>query len=579
MISAWLTRGKRLVSQASETFSRKELTQHRVRVESKLSRTAVPKSPGNAITHKRSAMYSLFYVATDQHGEEFVPVRCNKETISRLIRYFEDVVIEHKLSALVVEGRCLDGEGPRESERLGRLLSVSRHVYLFSCDRDCPSRSWRVGKARNVTAIEEKDFHGIETGPFILVMDQRFCGMLASYALGEGDTQSKDSYEMIWTFDPNVVFTAAEYLMARIAAQRKDERQRFEALLKVSTPRTSSLRIALSLSTKLATLMQRQNERATAINTISAAISRTLDTDELAQAAVGEVGRALKARRAALVLWAEGSNLPEGMNVYEREDPQTDNRLDGSRDALDEGSVIPGPLEFPVTYTGSRIGVLSVEDDTPGRTWEDEEILMVRTVSDQLAVAISHARLFDKVKTQAITDPLTGLFNHRYFQERLDREIKLADRNSDKVALILLDLDRLKQVNDTHGHRAGDACLVHVAKSMREAVREMDICVRYGGEEFVIILPQCDCEGAMKVAERVREGIARTPVEQVGIVTASIGVASYPDMAKSREELIEMADRAMYLAKAQGRNRVLALPWPTPVGTPLDPTVRSIRVD
>ncbi|HEU4387206.1 MAG TPA: sensor domain-containing diguanylate cyclase [Blastocatellia bacterium] len=523
-------------------------------------------------------MYSLFYVATDQHGDEFVPVRCNKETISRLIRYFEDVVIENKLSALVVEGRCLDGEGPKESERLGRLLSVSRHAYLFSCGRECESRTWRVGKARNVTAIEERDFHSIETGPFILVMDQRFCGMLASYSRGDGDAQSKDSFEMIWTFDPNVVFTAAEYLMARISAQRKEERQRFEALLKVSTPRTSSLRIALSLTTKLATLMQRQNERAAAINTISAAISSTLDTDELAQAAVGEVGRALKARRAALVLWAEGSNLPEGMNVYEREDPHSDNRVNPTRDLQDEHSVIPGPLEFPVTYTGSRIGVLSVEDDTPGRTWEDEEILMVRTVSDQLAVAISHARLFEKMKTQAITDPLTGLFNHRRFQQSLEHQMKVADRNGDPLSLILLDLDHLKRVNDTHGHRAGDSCLVHVAKSMREAVREIDICARYGGEEFVIILPKCDCYGARGVAERVKDAIARTQVEGVGTVTASVGVASYPDMAKSREELIEMADRAMYLAKAQGRNQVRMLPWPAPAPQ-VDLANGSIRAD
>src|SRR5262245_1318617 len=224
-------------------------------------------------------MYSLFYVATDQHGDEFAPVRCNKQTISLLIRYFEDVVIEHKLSALVVEGRCLDGEGTRESERLGRVLSASRHAYVFSCDPACNVRNWRIGNARNLTHVEERDFHSIETGPFILVMDQRFCGMLASYGVVNNQEHSPDSYEMIWTFDPNVVFTAAEYLMARIAAQKKEERQRFEALLKVSMSRTSSLRLPLTLTTKLAMLMQRQNDRATAINSISAAISGTLDLD------------------------------------------------------------------------------------------------------------------------------------------------------------------------------------------------------------------------------------------------------------------------------------------------------------
>jgi diguanylate cyclase (GGDEF)-like protein len=228
--------------------------------------------------------------------------------------------------------------------------------------------------------------------------------------------------------------------------------------------------------------------------------------------------------------------------------------------ALVDGKlVIPGPLEIPITYRNSVIGVLVVEDDTPGRVWQDEEVLMVKTVSDQLAVAISHARLFRQVQMQAMTDALTGLYNHRYFQERLDREIKLADRNNDKVSLILLDLDHLKRINDTHGHRAGDGALCHAANVMQSAVREVDVCARYGGEEFVVILPQCGREDAISVAERLREAIASTHVHKIGQVTASIGVATYPTASKSKEELIEMADRAMYLAKAAGRNRVRTL--------------------
>jgi len=220
---------------------------------------------------------------------------------------------------------------------------------------------------------------------------------------------------------------------------------------------------------------------------------------------------------------------------------------------------IPGALEIPITYRNSVIGVLVVEDDTPNRNWEDEEVLMVKTVSDQLAVAISHARLFRQVQTQAMTDALTGLFNHRYFQERLDREMKLADRNNDQVSLILLDLDHLKRINDTHGHRTGDAALCHAAQIMQSTVREVDICARYGGEEFVIVLPQCGREDAIGVAERLREMIASKPVSKVGQVTASLGVATYPATAKTKEELVEMADRAMYLAKAAGRNRVRTL--------------------
>lgn len=526
-------------------------------------------------------MYSLFYVLANQHSEEFAPVRCNEQTLTRLVRYFEDVVIENKLAALVIEGRCLDGTAPREAERASKLAEKARHLYLFACDRECRTRTWNIDPRANLSVLEEREYHALETGPFILVMDQRFCGLLASYALPAESNNHSKTYEMIWTFDPNVVFTAIEYLMARISAQRPSERARFGDILNRSTPHSPSLRLALTLTTKLTLLMQRQNDLEMATNRISSAISSTLELESILQSAVEEVGRALKARRSALVLWQEGTSRPEGMSVYEREDedspeihshaaaaaalPVTDELVQSSDSDLEPAPasvpdiITPGPLEIPLTYRNSVIGVLVVEDDTPGRDWEDEEILMVKTVSDQLAVAISHARLFRQVQTQAMTDALTGLYNHRYFQERLDREVKVADRNGAKVSLILLDLDHLKRINDTHGHRTGDTALCHVSRVMQSTVREVDICSRYGGEEFVIILPQCGRDDAINVAERLREAIASTPVNKIGQVTASIGVATYPESAKSKEELVEMADRAMYLAKAAGRNRVRTL--------------------
>jgi diguanylate cyclase (GGDEF)-like protein len=298
-----------------------------------------------------------------------------------------------------------------------------------------------------------------------------------------------------------------------------------------------------------------------ATNRISSAISSTLELEQILQPAVTEVGRVLNARRAAVVLWDGTSGRPETMEVYDRGDAEI--HVGGSQSETgappgDSGN-LPGPLQVPITYRQSVIGELLVEDDKLGRNWEPEEVLMVNTVSDQLAVAISHARLFKQVQTQAMTDALTGLYNHRYFQERLERETKLADRNNDSVSLILLDLDHLKKINDTHGHRSGDAALRHVSRTMLSTVREVDICARYGGEEFVIVLPQCGGEDALQVADRLRESIASVPVSGIGQVTASIGVATYPAWAKSKEELIEMADRAMYLAKAAGRNRVRTL--------------------
>jgi diguanylate cyclase (GGDEF)-like protein len=540
-------------------------------------------------------MHSLFYVLADQHREEFAPVRCNEQTASRLVRYFEDVVTENRISALVIEGRCLNGDQLRESERLARLVASSRRTYLFCCNSGCNERTWDPQPSFKLTDLDDGDRHTIETGPFILVMEPRFCGLLASSRVAV-DARRGNAYEVIWTFDPNVVFTAIEYLMARVNVQKPQERERFETLINASTPRSSSLKLALAFTKKVTMLMQRQTELEMATNRISSAISSTLELEAVLQSAVEEVGRALNARRAAVVLWQEGTNMPEGMSVYERpENPDgDDNNIDpqlehvpgdglgtNRPDKLDSPSIgvdlrdapseaqaskngerrltTPGTLEVPISYRNTVIGVLVIEDDRNSRNWEDEEMLMVKTVSDQLSVAISHARLFRKVQTQAMTDALTGLYNHGYFQERLDRETKLADRNNDQVSLILLDLDHLKRINDSHGHRAGDAALCHVASIMQSTVREVDICARYGGEEFVVILPQCDRKSAIEVAERLRESICSSPISGSEQVTASIGVATYPSGAKNKEELIEMADRAMYLAKAAGRNRVRTL--------------------
>lgn len=541
-------------------------------------------------------MYSLFNVLTDQHGAELVPVRCNRQTVRRLVSYFEDLVTESKCSVLVLEGRCLNGEHDRESERMHKLAVDARHLFLFTCDGHCRKRTWDAATLSNITLLEERAHHELENGPFILVVDPRFCGLLSCAEMPRATASHTETYAVVWTFDPNVVYTAIEYLLARIGSQRPDERSGLEMLLNVTTTRRPSLQVALTFTTKLAMLMQRQSELDMATSRISSAISNTLELEPILQTAVEEVGRALNARRAALVLWQEGTSLPEGISVYERaEEKPSDPMLAvdtvtsyveppvlpvverAHREVVDKappsfspqdtfesaslgGAVeVPGSLEIPLTYRNSIIGVLVVEDDTPNRDWEDEEMLMVKTVSDQLAVAISHARLFRQVQTQAMTDALTGLYNHRYFQERLDREIKLADRNNQSLSLILLDLDHLKRINDTHGHRAGDAALCHVARIMQSNVRDIDICARYGGEEFVIILPQCEREHAFNVAERVREAIALKPAPRVGPVTASIGVATYPTPAMSKEDLVEMSDRAMYLAKGAGRNRVRTL--------------------
>ncbi len=529
-------------------------------------------------------MYSLFNFLAGQHSEVFEPVRCDEQTLERLVRFFEDLVTEQKLSAIVIEGRFFDWNRQRETERLLRLCAHARHLYLFPYE-SCPiSQEWQSAHANNLTITGAIEDGSVEAGPFILVFDKKFCGLLVSYALPQDNTLHAKTYEMIWTFDTNVVYTAIEYLMGRIITNNPSEREKFEARINAAAPSTISAKITFAFLSKLAMYMQRQNELEMAINRISYNISHTLEIEHLLQAVVEEVGRALKAKRTILSLWEEDKIRDEHQGM--REDShhlmfqtasdsftpsqqmftffqptrkyKTGMLNTGALNPLkSENPVLtPPPIQVQVAHYDIEIGTLTVEDDTPGRVWEHEELLMVKTVSEQIAVAVSHARLFRQVQTQAITDFLTGLYNHRFFQECLDREIKIAQRNSDVVSLIILDLDGLKNINDTHGHRAGDAVLVHVANIHKRAVREIDICARYGGEEFVLVLPRCGSEDALRVAERVREIIATKQLPKIGQITASFGVATYPTSATTKEDLIEYADQAMYVAKVAGRNQV-----------------------
>lgn len=184
------------------------------------------------------------------------------------------------------------------------------------------------------------------------------------------------------------------------------------------------------------------------------------------------------------------------------------------------------------------------------------EMNFLNLFAKQIELAITIADLFEAVKNQAVTDSLTGLYNRRYFEEHLQTEGIRAKRMNQPFTLIGLDLDYLKQINDKYGHALGDVAIKTVADILKKNARSIDIAARMGGEEFNVLLPGVDSQGGLIAAERIRSAIAECKLEQIGNITASIGVATYLEHSEKIDELLEIADQAMYFAKRNGRNQV-----------------------
>ena len=176
-------------------------------------------------------------------------------------------------------------------------------------------------------------------------------------------------------------------------------------------------------------------------------------------------------------------------------------------------------------------------------------------------LGVAFNRMADELKARARTDDLTALPNFRAFREHIDAELERADRYPGTFGVLVLDLDRFKKYNDTHGHLAGNDALRRVAQTIRETVRAVDFPARYGGEEFAVVLPQVDAASLAAIAERIRANIEALPAPPDGAtVTVSIGAAMYPRDGNNREALFHTADERLYEAKRAGRNRVVTLP-------------------
>jgi diguanylate cyclase (GGDEF)-like protein len=219
-------------------------------------------------------------------------------------------------------------------------------------------------------------------------------------------------------------------------------------------------------------------------------------------------------------------------------------------------------VSVPLLTQGRVLGVLSLYDREDGEPFTLADADALTAFAVQAAVAIENVRLHAEAERLSVTDPLTGAWNYRYFERRFEQEIERSRRFGRVLALLMLDIDHFKSVNDRFGHQRGDEVLVEFAGRVTGSVRDIDTFARYGGEEFVLILPETNLEGGLAVAEKLRRATHRAPFCGEGAdggvrLTVSIGVACFPEHATSPEGLVRAADEALYEAKLQGRDRVV----------------------
>jgi diguanylate cyclase (GGDEF)-like protein len=217
---------------------------------------------------------------------------------------------------------------------------------------------------------------------------------------------------------------------------------------------------------------------------------------------------------------------------------------------------VKSELCLPLIVFGEKLGVMVLGSATTNG-FLLEDVPALESLADICAAAIQNSRHFERTKQLAYLDGLTGIFNRRFFEMRIQEEIQRAGRYENELSVLMLDLDHFKRLNDEFGHLLGDEVLRQVTVIFQNQLRKGDVCCRYGGEEFALLLPNTSTENAVEVAEKLRRtveswvfpGVARP-------LTLSAGVAGFPQHGNTRDEIIAAADSALYFAKQNGRNRV-----------------------
>ncbi|MFJ6023948.1 diguanylate cyclase [Brevundimonas sp. NPDC092305] len=225
--------------------------------------------------------------------------------------------------------------------------------------------------------------------------------------------------------------------------------------------------------------------------------------------------------------------------------------------ALCKGST----LEIPMAARGEILGLLQVHAEGPDAEARLAEVTQLATaLADAMSLALANLALRDRLRSQALRDPLTGLYNRRYMEDTLERVVRLAERERQEVAVMMIDLDHFKRLNDQYGHAKGDSVLRDAAAAITAQLRDSDVACRYGGEELMVVMPNCGLEDAAAKAEGIRASIAALTEPGGAQVSASIGVAAIPSTSGAMKDLLGASDAALYEAKGGGRNRVVCAP-------------------
>jgi diguanylate cyclase (GGDEF)-like protein len=342
-------------------------------------------------------------------------------------------------------------------------------------------------------------------------------------------------------------------------------------------------------------MLHRRNAELQTLVQIGKTLTSTLDTAELSNLIIEKGNLLLKSRSWSLLLVDESSHelvfdvvvsdvaedlkglrLPIGQGiagwVAENREPvlapdvSVDPRFSGSIDrqvGFETSSIVC----VPVQIQDNLIGVMQLINGPEDEPFTGNDLLLLSTIADYVAIGLSNARNFSRVRELVITDDLTGLYNARYFDELLEIELSRAQRFHSNLSVVFIDLDFFKLVNDKHGHLVGSRMLSEIGQLFKHRIRSVDYGARYGGDEFVLILPQTNKQGAYELVstlrDKVRNFVLTTDTGTEVRVTASFGISNFPEDADNKTDLIRLADNLMYKVKETTRDGIMMAPSST----------------